>query len=849
MSAYCNYCMSPITDPTQPCPVCGKTDSGEIPAHHLIPGTILNGKFLVGRSLGEGGFGITYIGRDTNLDIRVAIKEFYPNGFVSRNNTSSQYVTNSNTAERKVFFEKGKTRFLEEARVLAKFSGEPGVVDVRDFFEENNTAYIVMEYLDGITLKTHLKNNGTMAPEATVNLLMPIMNSLKKIHAQGLIHRDISPDNIMLVDGGIKLLDFGAARNVTAEGNKSLSVMLKPGYAPEEQYRSKGVQGPWTDIYALCVTMYKCITGITPDDATQRVFNDDLKAPSALGIAISPVIENALMRGMNVLQKDRWQSIDELLLAFQGVNSGNAGAATVFAGNAAQTEFRPTQPIQDTPTVISQNITSVPTANTGSQTVVPPISPVSQMPPAYPPAPPIPPVAPAQKSNGGGAKKGIIAAVIAVLVVALVAVIALPKDKADDDEKKDKNKDNTTAVEIQDSEDGQNEIIDEVPSESGEETPATTPVEKPNNGASAVTMSDNLLDFTFKLDGEVYQLPFAYSVLEGKGWTISSRGTSNETVLEANKYSSIRLSKNGKTIDVEVYNFSGNAKKIKDCKIGSIEIDNNNNIEFEIAKGISPKSSPQAIKDAFGTPSSANTYDDYESIRYDLGDSYIRASFCAYYEESRYSSISLRNFVKTDDDETITDKTLPAYLSEYKKPTALGNNILEPIIKIEGDLYRLPAPVSEFTNNGWVITANDGDVSAGATSFLTLKKGEVKLSVSIINLASYQTTPENCAVYSISIYASNYSKNPTVELPGKTKAITFDTTLAEMPSLLTGEFEVQKPILEVDDTNTENISTPTGFRYSESSYNSTRDFVVYFSFGLESHTLESFSLSCKTWNY
>ena len=301
---YCSKCMNPIEETDVECPFCGTAVNAEIPSHHLAPGTILNNKFMVGAALGEGGFGITYIGRDTKLDMKVAIKEYYPNGYVNRSNTISPSVNSSTSGERKDFFDTGRDRFLREAQILAKFSGSTGIVDVRDFFEENNTAYIVMEYLDGQTLKDYLKNKGTLTPEQTIRLLMPVMESLKKVHTQGLIHRDISPDNIMLVDGHVKLLDFGAARNVSATANKSLSVMLKPGYAPEEQYRSKGDQGPWTDVYALCATMYKCITGITPDDSTQRVFSDELKTPSALGISIDPVIEKALLKGLNVMQKD-----------------------------------------------------------------------------------------------------------------------------------------------------------------------------------------------------------------------------------------------------------------------------------------------------------------------------------------------------------------------------------------------------------------------------------------------------------------------------------------------------------------------------------------------------------------
>lgn len=319
MPDYCSSCMAPLAQPGQPCPVCGAQGAGEVPAHHLCPGTVLNRRYYVGKALGEGGFGITYIGRDLKLDMKVAVKEYYPSGFVNRSNTISPKVNNSTTEERRAFFEKGRERFLREARTLAKFSGEPGIVDVRDFFEENNTAYIVMEYLDGVDLKRYLRDHGTLTPEETIRLLTPVMYALRKIHAQGLIHRDISPDNIMLVGDQVKLLDFGAARSVSAEANKSLSVMLKPGYAPEEQYRSKGKQGPWTDIYALCATMYKCITGVTPDDATQRIFSDEVKNPSELGVRIAPEIEQAVMRGMSVRQQDRYQSMDDLIRGLQGI--------------------------------------------------------------------------------------------------------------------------------------------------------------------------------------------------------------------------------------------------------------------------------------------------------------------------------------------------------------------------------------------------------------------------------------------------------------------------------------------------------------------------------------------------
>ena len=310
---YCAICMHTISDSEDRCPFCGHSQQAQIPLHHLAHGTILQDRYLIGTAIGEGGFGITYIARDLKLDRVIAVKEYYPNGYVNRTNTISAAVSCSMSEDRRSFYQKGLERFLTEARILAKFSGLPGIVEVYDFFEANGTAYIVMEYLPGPTLKERLQQIGTLSAEETVRLLLPVMQSLKTIHSQGLIHRDISPDNIMFSDNSIKLLDFGAARNMSALANKSISVILKPGFAPEEQYRGKGNQGPWTDIYALCATMYKCITGITPDDAPERMRFDEVKAPSALGFSVAPNIETAIMRGMQVRQEDRYQTIDDLL--------------------------------------------------------------------------------------------------------------------------------------------------------------------------------------------------------------------------------------------------------------------------------------------------------------------------------------------------------------------------------------------------------------------------------------------------------------------------------------------------------------------------------------------------------
>lgn len=315
----CLGCMRDKNDSTV-CPHCGfDLNTYEAPQHHLKPKTILNGKYMLGKSIGEGGFGITYIGWDLNLEIKVAIKEYFPNGFVSRDisNTDTVTIFSSNNESD---YEVGKTKFIEEAKALAKFDNLPGIVSVKDFFLENGTAYIAMEFVEGETLKDFLKRNGGKTlPENIFTMMKPLMKSLIEVHKKDIIHRDISPDNIMITkDSQVKLLDFGAAREVSADGNKSLSIQLKPGYAPEEQYRSHGKQGPWTDVYALCATMYRAITGVPPVESLERLQNDTLQRPSQMGINIDPVKETALIQGMAVFADNRFHNVEALYNALYG---------------------------------------------------------------------------------------------------------------------------------------------------------------------------------------------------------------------------------------------------------------------------------------------------------------------------------------------------------------------------------------------------------------------------------------------------------------------------------------------------------------------------------------------------
>lgn len=305
--------MKEIKSGTRFCPYCGKKPNNENPAHHLPVNSELHNKYIVGNSIGEGGFGITYVGYDKTLDIRIAVKEFFPSGYANRNNTVSKAVT-LNKSSLSDYFRHGKEGFMREAKSIAKFSSEDGIVDVRDYFTENETAYIVMEYLDGENLGNYIAKHGNFSAEKIFSLLLPIMRSLEKMHKEGIIHRDISPDNLMyLKSGEIKLMDFGSARYFSSAEQKTMSIMLKPGYAPYEQYSKNGHQGPWTDVYGLCATIYKCITGVTPLDSLDRFQNDTLKKPSALSADITEVLENVLMYGLAIYHDNRCQSMTDLI--------------------------------------------------------------------------------------------------------------------------------------------------------------------------------------------------------------------------------------------------------------------------------------------------------------------------------------------------------------------------------------------------------------------------------------------------------------------------------------------------------------------------------------------------------
>ena len=305
----CLYCFGDLNS-DRVCQDCGKkSDDTPNAPHQLAKRSLLRKRYLIDRAIGEGGFGITYSAWDVATGKHVAIKEYYPSGYVSRDPRSSQIIINSK--QNHAATNRGLKRFIDEAQHLSSVNNLDGIVSVYDFFSANNTAYIVMEYLDGISLKRYVRRKGKLDATTVLTILKPVILSLEAVHKTGLIHRDVSPDNILITKTNeVKLIDFGASKEANPDG-QSVSIVLKQGFAPEEQYRLHGEQGPWTDVYALGVTIYYCITGQLPPESIQRMYDDTIIPPSELGAKITGKQERALMKALAVFAKDRYRSMAE----------------------------------------------------------------------------------------------------------------------------------------------------------------------------------------------------------------------------------------------------------------------------------------------------------------------------------------------------------------------------------------------------------------------------------------------------------------------------------------------------------------------------------------------------------
>lgn len=313
----CVNCFKEHEENLDICPHCGYYNGMEPKEPYMLyAGTILQGRYMVGEVLGFGGFGIIYKAYDMKLERIVAIKEYYPSGLVYRTPGTNEVVVFKGKKYKD--YANGLTRFLAEARNATKFINNPNIIDIMEYFEENGTAYFVMELLVGLPLDKFLEQcGGVMSDQDAINIISAVGRALKDIHKAGFIHRDIAPDNIYMCDNGkIKLFDFGASR-FSEDEDKNLTVILKPGYAPTEQYETVNKQGPWTDVYALGATMYRMIVGEKPDESTNRKTQDTVRSPHEINPEISENLSNAIMRAMAVQQHLRYQTVDDFINAIQ----------------------------------------------------------------------------------------------------------------------------------------------------------------------------------------------------------------------------------------------------------------------------------------------------------------------------------------------------------------------------------------------------------------------------------------------------------------------------------------------------------------------------------------------------
>lgn len=687
---FCPGCLRDTEFENGVCAKCGFDMNGyTVMPHHLVPGTLVKQRYKIGRVLGEGGFGITYIGIDTVLNLKVAIKEFYMSGYVNRNHDASPNVFATLGTHRDTF-EKNREKFLNEARVLAQFYGEAGIVGVRDFCEENGTAYIIMDFLNGVDLKTYLEQKGRLAPEEAVKLLMPVMTSLQHVHAEGIIHRDISPDNIMVMeDGSTKLLDFGAAREISQTDIKSLSVILKPGYAPEEQYRSKGRQGPWTDVYALAATLYKCIVGATPDDAMERMYRDRLPSPAAVDAACPIAISNVIIKGLAVRQADRYQDVASFLADLKtamedpdnaelapdtreiapaqerGVIADDqtvlADTTTIYTPNAAKEHKAPKPTAQP----------SAPAAKTKLKTAKPEPAESAEKPAAKKK----PEGKPASKKPAN--KKGIIiiAAVAAVVIIAAVAIAALGS--------------------------------------------ANTNV---STGMMSASLEETASLRTFTLNGTTLELPAPVQALLDKGWVFEDAQYDTATIEAGGSKSSVMLMNEYGKIELRLSNTTLNEQPASACTITAVSavehILNDNYLgangnEFKTANGITLGASSAEVKTAYPSAKKDGGYLELETPYADIR--------FYNYDNNPVSGIYIRLDMTKDcwDDTSNVSSAVPA---EYDDAEFINAYTL-PDFAVESTVLsaKLSMTVQDMVDAGWTIERQPDYIPANSYAEIYLR--------------------------------------------------------------------------------------------------------------------------------
>lgn len=365
--------------------------------------------------------------------------------------------------------------------------------------------------------------------------------------------------------------------------------------------------------------------------------------------------------------------------------------------------------------------------------------------------------------------------------------------------------------------------------DTGTQTPVLT--QPKETEPAVIEMSDDLFDYTINIEGTVFRIPFKYQDITAAGWTISSSGISDTTKIAGSDYEAVKLSQNGKSLWVEIYNASGNARQIKDCMIGGVECEGDDGTEVTLAKGITVFSTVDEVLEAFGVPTSRDDYNDYTQLIYQQDDTgYNQVKFYLYKDEEdwKLNSLNVRNFLATEDDETQTNTQKPEYLDAYQVPAALEDSITNAVVKIGGDLYQIPAPVSAFLDNGWTMKSQPGAVVSGSKDSIAVERDGATLNLSILNFSDYQTIPENCAVYKVSVRLDD---GVDMEMSGGLK---LGSTRAEVEAAVTEDFS---------------YFSGTSFEsWSYSEYN-PRDMWLDIYTDPETKLVNRMSVTCETWDY
>lgn len=714
----CPNCMQALQQNEDTCPYCNfEVSQYEEKKNCLRPFTVLQNKYMIGRVIGVGGFGITYIGWDLNLQTYIAIKEYFPESIASRDTTGGQEITTVIPNETKQeIYDKGLKRYVEEAQNLSKFYQLQGIVSVKDFFYENGTGYIVMEYINGINLKEYLNNCGGRLDENTVLTLMkPVLESLYQIHNAGLVHRDISPDNIMVDnEGKIKLIDFGSARGKSAETDKTYTVILKHGYAPSEQYYAKGHQGPWTDIYSLCATMYKMLTGQIPPNSVERMEYDEYVAPSACGAAVSPRTEAVLAKGLAVKAADRYQNIGQLLNDLYG---------TQPVGMAGQGMPIPASESYANPASLSQQSMhlNVPQNN--------------------------------QNTASGNNKKIIYISIAAVAVVAIIALILIFGGNKDKDKDDNKTTEAVTTEDVSSTDDTTEEPDTEAP---------TTEEATPGDGAASyvwpTVLSDDWRDYTISIDGTIYQFPMPYSEWESKGWKANNLATD----IAAGDYDYTTFYTERLELTAVVANLGLNEAPVDECFVVGISVGRydeiSDDVVIELPGGIKlGVSGEEDIKQAFGAPEyryEGTDIDDIPYISLDYaGDNSMDGMDFEMNEAEKLYSISLINTNLPEGmtaDSSQIDAEPPAINELYTAPEGPSTDRMDNIITLDGVNYVLPVTVSELTANGWALdTATDEYITGNSYTHTYMEKSGNKIYVKLENYTANAILPVNAYISGI----------------------------------------------------------------------------------------------------